>query len=141
MEIKNKFGEVLHIIFRKQDAQRQRTDIVQPQEFIQVAALKLPNEKTFRPHKHLWSERFFHWYIPQESWVVVYGNVKVDYYDEDGNLVHQDLLTPGDVSITLRGGHNYTALGESMAYEFKTGPYMGQEIDKKFIDECDNFDI
>lgn len=141
MEIKNKFGEVLHIIFRKQDAQAQRTDIVQPQEFIQVAALKLPNEKTFRPHKHLWSERFFHWYIPQESWVVIYGNIKVDYYDEDGKHIHQDLLTAGDITVTLRGGHNYTAVGEAMVYEFKTGPYMGQEIDKKFIDESDSDNI
>ena len=38
------------------------------------------------------------------------------------------------MSFTLQGGHNYLILeDDTLVYEFKTGPYEGQEFDKKFI--------
>lgn len=44
------------------------------------------------------------------------------------------MLKPGDCSITLYGGHNYVSLEEhTLVYEYKTGPYLGQEKDKAFL--------
>ena len=68
--------------------------------------------------------------IAQESWVVISGKVKVTYYDLDLSIVDEDILSPGDVSITLEGGHNYLFLEDSVVYEYKTGPYTGIENDK-----------
>ena len=106
-----------------------RQDIVPEDNFLQVAALRLEDKKTFVPHQHIWQE-FNGYKIAQESWIVVAGQVKVDLYDTKGNLLHTDLLSPGDISITLQGGHNYTSEGISLVYEFKTGPYYGKESDK-----------
>ena len=47
------------------------------------------------------------------------------------------MLETGDVSITLYGGHTYTILEDALVYEFKTGPYTGQENDKIFLKELD----
>lgn len=131
-EIKDITGKLLHIIVRKDDLVKGRTDICPPNQFLQCAALILPVNKTFRPHKHLWREGVYN--IPQESWVVISGNVEVILYDTNNVEIHRDILTPGDLSITFEGGHNYEILSEdSLVYEFKTGPYNGQENDKVFI--------
>ena len=38
--------------------------------------------------------------------------------------------------MTFQGGHTYEILeDDTIVYEYKTGPYKGQENDKVFIDE------
>lgn len=124
--------KILHIINRKRDIQDGRADLVDPDQFIQCAALKNEQGKTFEPHRHIMQMRH-EVYIPQESWVVITGMVQVILYDLDNTVLHTDVLEPGDVSITLQGGHNYLFMQDSIVYEFKTGPYLGQQHDKTFI--------
>jgi len=124
---------ILHIINRKGDIIAGRTDLVPPDEFIQCAVMNQPNGMTFKPHRHINQYRSESNYIPQESWVVISGLVKVILYDFDNTILHEDVLEPGDCSITLQGGHNYLFLQDSIVYEFKTGPYLGQRKDKIFI--------
>jgi hypothetical protein len=41
--------------------------------------------------------------------------------------------------MTFRGGHNYYILEEdTIVYEYKTGPYLGQDLDKEFIKDNKN---
>jgi len=48
--------------------------------------------------------------------------------------VSTEILYVGDASFTLEGGHNYEILEDNtLVYEYKTGPYEGQEFDKTFI--------
>jgi hypothetical protein len=62
------------------------------------------------------------------------GSVKCYFYDLDDSLLETVNLFVGDVSFTLSGGHNYKILEDStIVYEYKTGPYEGQILDKKFI--------
>jgi hypothetical protein len=66
---------------------------------------------------------------------VVRGAVKAILYDLDDQIIKEVVLEEGDCSMTFRGGHNYQSMAEgSMVYEYKTGPYLGQERDKVFID-------
>jgi len=125
--------QILHIITRKRDIQQGRTDLVDADEFIQCAAIRQPNGVTFKPHRHIMQMRN-EVYIPQESWVVISGLVQVIMYDLDDTILHTDVLEPGDCSITLQGGHNYFFMAEdSIVYEYKTGPYLGQAHDKTMI--------
>ena len=125
--------KLLHIIVRKDDFKPGREDIVEENQFIQCSILQMENGKTFRPHKHIWKERTRD-VIAQESWIVVQGSVKCIFYDIDDTLIAQPILYPGDASFTLEGGHNYEILeDDTLVYEYKTGPYEGQENDKRFI--------
>ena len=56
-------------------------------------------------------------------------------YDIDNTTVlATPTLEPGDASFTLQGGHTYEILeDDTVVYEYKTGPYEGQELDKRFI--------
>ncbi len=125
--------KLLHIITRKQDLTSGRKDVVPENNFIQCAILNMEEGKTFKPHKHIWKPRK-RMVIAQESWIVVQGSVKCHFYDLDDTIIAEPILEPGDASFTLEGAHTYTILeDDTLVYEYKTGPYEGQAMDKTFI--------
>lgn len=126
---------LLHVIVRKEDIKSGRQDIIPDNNFIQCSILNMENGKTFKPHKHIWKERTRN-IIAQESWVVIQGKVKCIFYDIDDNIIATPILNPGDASFTLQGGHTYEIQDDNtLVYEYKTGPYEGQLLDKTFIGE------
>ena len=126
-------GKLLHIINRLSEIEG-RTEIIPEDNFIQCATLKMENNKTFPPHKHNLKDRHYPEQIAQESWVVIKGRVKCLFYDLDDQLIATPILEAGDASFTLYGGHTYEILEEdTIVYEYKTGPYEGQKLDKTFI--------
>ena len=130
---KSEPDKLLHIIIRKEDVTEQRMNIIDDKEFLQLAAMNLPLGKTFLPHKHIFCERTTT--IVQESWVVIQGKVKAILYDINDEILTEEILNPGDCSVTLYGGHNYEILeNDTLVYEYKTGPYKGLKFDKVIID-------
>lgn len=132
-------GVLLHTIKRLTEIENQgcdRTDIVDEDNYIQCSSLNLKKGKTFKPHKHIHKERLHKKQIAQESWIVIRGSVKCIFYDLDDTIIAEPILYPGDASFTLLGGHNYLILeDDTIVYEYKTGPYEGQQNDKTFINE------
>lgn len=129
---------LLHVVNRKKDISG-RCDIIPSDNFIQCASLCLKKGKTFKPHKHIFKSRAYDKKIAQESWVVISGRVKFIFYDINDEMIGSSILEAGDASFTLRGGHNYEILEENtVVYEYKTGPYEGQEKDKEFINDSTN---
>ena len=131
--------KLLHIIHRVEDFYNIeggfRRDVVGENEFIQLSALNMIKDHTFKPHKHIWKPGEEQC-IAQESWVVIKGSVEVHMYDLDDTIIRKPILYPGDCSITLAGGHTYLILeDDTLVYEYKTGPYKGQKLDKEFIDD------
>lgn len=130
---KSKPNQLLHLLIKKADI-HERNNIIPEENFLQLATISLKKNQTFKAHKHIWRSISYNKVIAQESWVVVQGSVKVDYYDTDGDYIESCILNKGDCTVTLFGGHNYTALDDdTLVYEFKTGPYEGIEKDKEFI--------
>ena len=130
---KVKPDKLLHIINRVYDFQG-RQDIIPGDNFIQCATLKMEKGKTFDPHKHIIKNRHYPEQIAQESWVVIKGSVKCILYDLDNQIIAEPILKAGDASFTLYGGHTYSILeDDTIVYEYKTGPYEGQSLDKTFI--------
>jgi hypothetical protein len=126
-------NKLLHIINRL-DEINGRTEVVSENNFIQCATLKMENGKTFPPHKHILKDRHYPEQIAQESWIVIKGSVRCILYDIDDQIIATPILYPGDASFTLYGGHTYEILEDNtIVYEYKTGPYEGQSLDKKFI--------
>jgi hypothetical protein len=126
-------GKLLHIINRLSEIEK-RTEVVPEDNFIQCATLKMENGKTFPPHKHITKQRTYEAQIAQESWVIIKGSVKCKFYDIDDTLIAEPVLYPGDASFTLYGGHTYEILeNDTIVYEYKTGPYEGQKLDKVFL--------
>jgi len=128
-------GRLLHIVNRVEDFNN-RTEVIPEDNFLQCAILKMEKGKTFLPHKHITKDRHYSKQIAQESWVVIKGKVKCKFYDIDDKVIAEPVLYPGDASFTLYGGHTYEILeNDTLVYEYKTGPYEGQKLDKIFLDE------
>jgi cupin fold WbuC family metalloprotein len=126
--------KLLHVIVRKKDLIPGRIEVVPERHFIQCALLNMEEGKTFKPHKHIWKPRK-QMVIAQESWIVIQGSVKCTFFDLDDQIIAEPILYPGDASFTLEGGHTYTILeNDTLVYEYKTGPYEGQTMDKTFIE-------
>ena len=135
-------GTLLHIVNRIDDPEIQtlqakaeggRIDVAPKDEFLQVAVLQMNKGKTFKAHKHINHEKTTN--IAQESLVVLSGSVIATLYDLDDSIISEETLNAGDLSMTFRGGHNYLASSpNTFVYEFKTGPYLGQALDKTFIE-------
>lgn len=124
---------LLHVVNRFNDING-RTNIIPENNFIQCSTLKMENGKTFHPHKHIKKQRTYEEQIAQESWIVLKGKVRCIFYDIDDTIIATPVLNPGDASFTLYGGHTYEILEEdTIVYEYKTGPYEGQELDKVMI--------
>lgn len=132
-------NKLLHIVRRLLDIEQQnnfRVDIVPVENFIQCSTLIMNAGKTFKPHKHIIKERSYEKQIAQESWIVIRGSVKCIFYDIDDTIIAEPILYAGDASFTLYGGHNYLMLEDNtIVYEYKTGPYEGQKLDKVFLNE------
>lgn len=126
--------KLIHIVHRKEEIVNTRQNIIPDDEFLQLSSLKLNKGTKFKPHYHIFKDGKSN-VIAQESWVVIQGKVKIFLYDIDNQLIHEDILSVGDCSITLYGGHTYEILeDDTLVYEYKTGPYEGQELDKRFIE-------
>jgi cupin fold WbuC family metalloprotein len=124
---------LLHIVNKPTDTVG-RIDIVPSDNFIQCSLLRMEKNKTFPPHKHIIKDRHYKEQIAQESWIVVKGRVKCILYDIDDTIIATPILEAGDASFTLYGGHTYEILeDDTVVYEYKTGPYEGQKLDKEFI--------
>jgi len=124
---------LLHVINRLSDIDG-RTDLIPEDNFIQCSTLTMDKDKTFPPHKHITKDRHYEKQIAQESWVVIKGSVKCILFDIDDTIIATPTVGAGDASFTLYGGHTYEILEDNtIVYEYKTGPYEGQALDKTFI--------
>lgn len=124
---------LLHIVLSPDDITEKRMDIISADNFLQLSVLNLQGGNTFKPHMHVWKDTKGR-AIAQESWVCLQGSVLCHYYDMDGSFIEEHVINEKQVSITLLGGHNYTAISDdTKVLEFKTGPYLGTELDKRFI--------
>jgi hypothetical protein len=135
IEIRSKINNrLLHMVYRWEDLKEQREDVAPENQFIQVSALDLKKDKTFKPHRHIWKPAPRDRVVAQESWCVMSGKVLAHFYDLNDELLETVELNDGDISLTFEGGHTYTILEDARVYEYKTGPYEGQELDKVFLD-------
>jgi len=121
-----------HKIFTASDFEG-RKNIVSPEEFLQVSAIALSENEEFKAHVHDWKECSISETVAQEAWVVIAGEIEAYLYDDLEALVGVATLKPGDCCITLHGGHKYKANSEAVVYEFKSGPYLGDLLDKHYI--------
>jgi glutamate-1-semialdehyde aminotransferase len=110
-----------------------RVSIGGANEILQSSAKRLPAGLSFRAHAHLSTRR--ETVGTQEAWVVVSGLVRARVFDVDDSIMVDLLLGPGDCLVSFRGGHSLTVVEEALLYEFKNGPYFGQEEDKRWIED------
>ena len=123
--------KLLHIVVRLKNISG-RKFVSDPSDLLQVSPQKFSElGKICEPHLHLSKKINLKKSITQEMWVVIKGKIKIKYYDVNKNYICYKILSVGDCSLTLSGGHYFENLKKnSIAYEIKSGPYNGRLNDK-----------
>lgn len=133
IKIYSKTGVLLNVICSVSDLYEgtNRIDVTAPAESLQLGIMRGTAGKVFAPHKHL--DKVVGDVHVQEAFVVMKGKAQVRIFDLDDTPIGDYTINEGDVTILLAGGHSLMLEEDSIFYEFKTGPYEGQEKDKIWI--------
>jgi len=124
---------LLVAIQRKNEITEDRSNISPESEFLQASSKNLHLGTSFAPHKHKSLLRESN--ITQEAWVFLSGKVAAQFWDIDDRIIYETTLSGGDCAVVFRGGHSFQVLEDNtILYEFKLGPYFGQDKDKEFLE-------
>ena len=88
---KIKKNKLLHLVVTPDDFKKKIQEFVPSNNFIQCLGLKFEKNKIFDAHKHVWKSGESK-SITQESWCVIKGSAKVNFYDIDNKLICSVIL-------------------------------------------------
>jgi len=66
----------------------------------------------------------------QQMFVVQRGIVAVQLYSDDGVLLREIILNPGDAIVLIHGIHAIRIIEDMQCISVKQGPFLGTEKDK-----------
>ena len=99
-------------------------------EFIQFGVWGYNKGKVLPVHAHNLVERSTS--RTQEALIVQRGKIKAFIYNLKEIQVTELLINQGEAIILLNGAHGYEILEDNtQVLEFKNGPYVGAELDRK----------
>jgi hypothetical protein len=70
----------------------------------------------------------------QQMFVMQRGRVVIELYSDDGKLLREIELGPGDAVVLIHGVHALRVLEDFQAVSVKQGPFLGTENDKVNVD-------
>ena len=106
------------------------TFFTQDESSQQLAYMKHPKGKVIEPHFHNSIKRII--YDTQEVLYIKKGTLKVDFYDNNKNVLGSEFLNEGDLIMLIQGGHGFSVVEDLEMIEIKQGPYLGDNDKVKF---------
>ena len=70
----------------------------------------------------------------QQMFVVQRGVVAVRLYSDDGDLLREIVMHPGDAIVLIHGVHAIRVIEDMQCISVKQGPFLGTEYDKVFVE-------
>jgi hypothetical protein len=70
----------------------------------------------------------------QQMFVMQRGVVDVQLFDDDGHLLREVRLQPGDAIVLIHGVHAIRVVEDFQALSVKQGPFLGDEEDKVVVE-------
>ena len=96
----------------------------------QLAFMKHPKDKVIEPHFHNPIKRIIN--DTQEVLYIKKGILKVDFYDNNKNVLGSEFLNEGDFIMLIQGGHGFSVVEDLEMIEIKQGPYLGDNDKVRF---------
>lgn len=70
----------------------------------------------------------------QQMLVVQRGVVGVTLFKDNGAILRDVVLNPGDAIVLIHGAHGIKVIEDMQCISVKQGPFLGDEHDKVFLD-------
>lgn len=100
-----------------------------PKASLGFLSLNHPTGTYLKAHMHKIKKRVTNGRL-QECFIITKGKVRVDLFGTDKKLFKKIFLKPGQILITVNGGHGFKIIEDALIFEVKHGPYID---DKTFI--------
>jgi len=107
-----------------------------PESSFQFGLLAHPAGHIEKPHLHKAQQRVIH--DLQQMFVVQRGIVAVQLYSDDGRLLREVVLNPGDAIVLIHGVHAIRVIEDMQCISVKQGPFLGDELDKAVVETKDD---
>jgi hypothetical protein len=123
-----RYAEVIRV-----DVRVEKTRFFSPAESSFQFGL-LAHEAGYRepPHYHQEFERTVK--DLQQMFVVQRGVVGVQLFDDEGGLLREVILNPGDAIVLIHGAHAIRVIEDMQCISVKQGPFLGDSYDKVLIE-------
>jgi anti-sigma factor ChrR (cupin superfamily) len=69
----------------------------------------------------------------QQMFIVQRGVVAVQLFDDEGKLIKEVVLNPGDAIVLIHGAHAIRVIEDMQCISVKQGPFLGDAFDKIII--------
>jgi hypothetical protein len=123
-------GSIIAIIV-KQNYTRDGISFFTPDDFSQqLAYMKHPSGYVIKPHVHNEVKREI--FYTKEVLVIKKGKLRCDFYADNQDYLESIVLETGDVILLASGGPGFECLEEVEMFEFKQGPYAGDNDKTRF---------
>lgn len=93
---------------------------------------QIDEDKAFKPHVHKILERTT--VNTSEFIYIIEGEMRVDFLNDDDEIVGTAILTSGQGMLQFIGGHRITMDAKTKYFELKQGPYFGHIDDKRIVE-------
>jgi hypothetical protein len=70
----------------------------------------------------------------QQMFVVQRGVVVIELYSDNGELLREIVMHPGDAIALIHGVHAIRVIEDMQCISVKQGPFLGTEYDKIFVE-------
>ncbi len=70
----------------------------------------------------------------QQMFVVQWGVLIIELYDDDGEKLREIEMRAGDAIVLIHGVHAIRVVEDMQCISVKQGPYLGEEEDKVFVE-------
>lgn len=129
MKIQDKNNELIATVIFFKDLKNGRNFITDDDQEFQAGTFVYEKNTKVNRHVHKKNERKT--YFTSEAIVVFSGQLRIEIYDDERNILNEIILGDKDTIIFHKGGHLIEILKDSTFIEFKQGPY--NQIDDKEI--------
>jgi hypothetical protein len=103
-----------------------------PESSFQFGLLAHKAGFTEPPHYHKPITRTIH--DLQQMFVVQRGVIVLEVYSDDGSLLREVILRPGDAIVLIHGMHALRVIEDMQCISVKQGPFLGTEQDKILVE-------
>lgn len=126
-------NDELVAIFHKANEWKEGLDFLTPDNtYIQAGTWNYNKDKVLKAHRHKQNPRTIN--QTQETFVLMSGRLRVELYDANNQIFHQEELSAGDLGIIFNVGHGYFILEDNTkVVEVKPGPFTSVNQDKEMI--------
>jgi hypothetical protein len=109
----------------------ERTEFLTPDDFgQQMGMIVYAKGESIVPHVHLPVTRTVEG--TTECVIVRSGRCEIDLFDGHKTYITTRTLNEGDIVLLLGGGHGFRMLEDTVLFEVKQGPYVGNADKERF---------